>query len=633
MKRASVWLCLLVLVNFVAGAGDSAPARHRVVLEGSGSARFAWALEEGGVETLTAELPGEVDLALGRGCLALASPDRALHWQEISLSAEAGLATELVVPGRQGTRLMGVVTTGNPATFPASVELVGPGQGMAESCGRAVAALDVLRSGVDFHGRFQLGPLPPGRWQLAVTASFHRAEILHITTAAGIPVLDLGEIHLRPASVVAIRVDSPWEDPPFGLVVERGKRKEEQASWRFSEVERIRLEGTDVVVELEPGRYRFILTKPDTALGLSIEKEIHAGESDLVLRPVPITLEGRVVRGGRGVADARVSLFHGGYKTEAVTGALGDYAAALWAAEMYAAEVHPPDTSHEVLLIDLRDAAAGTVVTRDLELRSHELTIVVLGAPSGIPLAAAAVTVWEEGGGRLHATQHLTGEDGGVQVWLKGDMSLRVKASAEGYPEVTRVLGDRIPVSPLVITLEPGVEVVGTVRSPSGVPVPGASVVGGSPSPFNTSCAAQAGGAGEFSVACPSGSVLFAMAPGYSLGWTPAREGEVVLHLGAAQPDSIIRVQTAEGLGARAAAVTVQAADGMWIPYDALARVLLLNGRAGRTDNGGDLNLPVLPSGTYAFYLLTRSGRPFYLGVGVLPAPSPLVFRLPADPS
>ncbi len=609
------------------------PVQSAVVdLPGTGSLRLAW-VRESGTEVLDSGRPGRVELADGHGCLVIAPEAQPVRWQELALPSEAAALAKLLEP-MAGSVVSGVLRTRDLRAYPPLVEASPVGRVIPESCRQGIAALETWREEVDAQARFELGPMAPGTWQVVMSAEFHKRITREVTVGDRAKAIDLGAVELDPVAVLGVRVESQWEEPPFELTLEKGERNATRDSWQYGEATTQQLAGTETEVELDVARYRVGLGKPGTELRLAEEVDLQPGEQELILRPVPFTVEGRVLRGERGVAGAILRVGQAGHQIELTAGSTGDFSIPLWRPAIYLVEVQPPDGTPEGILLDAREGEAGETLERDLQLGRHLLQGVVVAEADGSPLSGADVVVKQEGNMKLFGSSYTTGDDGTFAASIKEGMTkLTVTASARGYLRREIVLVDEVPGSRLVLSLERGVEVQGRVVGPSGAPVAGANVMGSAASPIaEPSCSAVSGADGSFTVTCPAGTVLFAAAPGYALGWAPAREGELTLPVTALQPPSLVAITAPSGEPAEGAAITVQGSTGMWIPFAVLARAQTLNGGAMRAGADGVLAVSTIPPGTWTAHLVMRAGS-MPLGIVVLPAPSLVSLKLPPRPA
>ncbi|GEM_PF-947784 len=597
---------------------------------GTGSARLAW-VRDSDVQLASTSLPGTTDLSRGHGCLVLAVSGQPVQWREVSLPEEASVVAKLLAPN-PGARVGGTVRTRDLWAFTPSVEATLLGARVPDSCLRGLAALGALEAQVDSHGRFELGPLPSGRWRLLFKAQYHKGITKEIAIEGKEGTLETGELDLEPIAVTRVRVESELESPPYALRVEEGERKDEQAPWRFVRPRDLEMDTAQTELELATGTHRFTLTKVGTELGFTAEADLQPGEQELVLRPVPFTIEGRVLRGEHGVADVRLLISRRGQKAEVESGIAGAFTLRLWAPDMYLVEAHPPEGDFEAVLLDAREAKEGEVLKRDILLGSRVLSGIVVGAPEGAPLAAADVAVSQEGGGRRYVSSYEAKDDGSFQIYLKDELSVEVYASARGYLPRTVALGKNPAPSPITISLEKGVEVVGQVVGTAGTPVAGALVIGFSPGPDGKrSCSTESDAAGRFVLTCPTGTVVFAVAAGHTLDWVTASEHEVLLRLGAQGPPSPLTILAADGEPAAGAGLAFQKEDGVWIPFDLVFRALTAMGLPGRTAENGGVSLSFLPPGRYGTFLVARTGV-VPLGVVLLPTSTPSSFKLPRTP-
>lgn len=312
------WRIVLGVLIIISAVVPNLSADPLLLPAGAGPARLAWVRQDR-IELVSVLLPGEVDLAPGHGCLVLAVSGLPVQWRELSLPEEAPIVADLLTPA-PGARVEGAVRTRDLQAFIPTVEAVPLGASISESCSRGIAALGVLQTQVDWHGRFELGSLAAGRWRILFKAQHHREVTKEVEIGGREGTLEIGEIDLAPIAVTRVRVESETESPPYRLRVEEGERSSKQERWRFLRPRDYTMDAVEAEFDFDPGTYRFTLTKPDLDLGLTVEADLRAGEQELVLRPVPLTIEGKVRRGERGIAGARLLVTRGGPTTEVESG-------------------------------------------------------------------------------------------------------------------------------------------------------------------------------------------------------------------------------------------------------------------------------------------------------------------------
>jgi len=571
----------------------------------------------------------EARLEAGEGCLVAVTSGHAPAWRTLSLEEPSELRWHLP-PAITGTLVRGSVIVHDAAATPATVTVAAQEPALPPLCREGLAALGWLVAPVSRHGEYQLGPLPPGTWRLTAHAKDHFPQQRTVSIRFHQGELTLDPFLLEEKGTVAIRVSSRHLAPPYTLAVLRPSSQPLTGRREYVTVNELSLSGEDeVTIELPPGEYRARLAKVGDPNVFLENFRVMPGEQQLILEPEPVTVRGKVLRGERSVAGARLRLSADGEPRELVTDPLGGYEFTLWRRDRHLVEVEDPDGAVEPLFVDSREAEVGSVVHRDLVLSDRVLRGTVVAADSRRPLPEATVVVRTQsaGGRERFFTQRQTDEHGGFTVFLKEDSEVELTAQHPGYLPTTQQLG-KSPPAAVVIALEQGVKARGRVVA-GGAPVPGARVVVPGPHPAAPPAAVTTTDAhGAFQLTVVPGSFLVATAPGFTLAWARAGEGEVTLSLQPPPPPTVLVLRTRGGEPVAGARVSFQTGDGVLIPFSELAAAARLARTRPTTDERRELAVAGLPPGTYHAVLLGAAGL-VPLGVVGIPSPSPVVLPAP----
>lgn len=187
------------------------------------------------------------------------------------------------------------------------------GDSEVDPCEGLLDALEVTRPATERSGRFSLGPLSPGRYQLQAAADGFAAAVRAVVLPPGSPAVDVGKLVLQPVASLAVVVDPKLAamEAPFELGVDLQQENVVLPSEKWRSVRRAEV-GHELAVtfdNLSPGYYRTILSKVGTDLSFVQEVELARGvHQELILRPAPIRISGTVRRRRRGVPGAEVWL-------------------------------------------------------------------------------------------------------------------------------------------------------------------------------------------------------------------------------------------------------------------------------------------------------------------------------------
>lgn len=612
-------LCFgLVFLVFWALSGESDQPRWR----------FAWA-REGYPTTLTDSLSS---LPPGRGCLAAVHQGSAPLWREVTLPND-GPSFSQKLAARPGVRVTGQVVTHDLASYVPEVHLSAREGALPPLCWQALGDLGWTTSSVDRAGAFSLGPLPPGKWELAIKAPFHLPVVVPLEVKAEQSELLLGVLRLAARGYLRVELAGP-QAFDASLEVERIER---QPSGRvsFTKVEQRPVQAGDApTLQLEPGPYRLVLQHPQLGPVAVETTEVHVGEQTPVMKATPIEVEGRVRANDTGVegAELTVALFPE-LTSLCLTEKEGRFQLVVPQPQTYLVEVRLSDGRFEPAFLDLRDASPGERVLRDIEIENRWLSGLVVES-DGQPVSQAKVLY------RLHRQDRAeefsgsvtAGDDGRFSVPLKRGARLSLMVGRNGFLPL-ELSWDHNPPKELTIRLEKGLEVNGRVLGPNGQGVAAAGVtVAQDPfgrSLFTTRC----GEGGAFSLTVPYHSALVAWTPGVGLVWGTAQEA-VTLQLRPAAPASFLTLVTPEKEPLGRALATVISSEGIPIPHWVLAEMERAGRSLAATDDQGRLRITSLPPGSYTLIVRTRDQR-LWSGVVVFPFSGSLTLQpasIPATP-
>lgn len=567
---------------------------------GAEKARLAWA-REGFPLALGERLE---DLPAGSGCLAAWPEGRAPRWGAVDLAKNPEQARELLA-GQAGATVRGTVSSTDLATYVPEVRLKWPSS-VPPLCRQALEALGFAAARVDRGGTFQLGPVPPGRWEVEVTAPYHEPLALSVEVPAGKDEVRLPLVRLAAFGEVRVETVTPLPEGSTLRVVE--VRREEGGRTERREVLRQQLKAADAtVIRVAPGAYLFQVLAEDVLLW-SQRVPVVVGEQAVRVKLSVVRVRGVVRRGESPVPQARLQVAAGEeFKVDVVADAKGGFALTLPQPERYLVEVHLPTGGWQPVLLDVRDALPGEEVSRDLVLAQRWLQGVVRDR-RGSPLLGAKVAfrMQKEDPPQSFAGNLQADGEGRFTVPLEEGVSLELRVGGvPGYLPAS-FFWPASPPEELTVILEEGVEVRGVVvgRGSVGEKAVVAAVqdLFGEPT-FRTRCAPD----GSFQLTVPRGSWLVAWTS-ESLGWALAQP-EVTVPLWPLEEPSRFRLtaENREPLGR--VRVALAAEDGRPIPSWVLTD--LQRGRGARpvTDAGGDLVLAGVPPGGYDLLAQDGSGR------------------------
>jgi len=579
----------------------------------------------------------------GSGCLVVAKDEMVPFTKEIEL-APGQRAEVTVAAWRRGARLVGTVVDDQGRPLGSGVEVraqskADAGESAGESlCDAALARLGFTATAADRAGEFSLGPLGPGRWELEATApGFSPGRRSH-TAEPGEAPITVPPLVLTPISTLEVIVDPARAalEAPFELRLQRERLGVLKKQDRWSTEREVEIGDSlrATIPNLKPGLYRLVLEKADTDLLFAMLIDLPpATTQSAIVRPLPIQLSGTVRQAGRGVPEARVGAVHDGLQRDTTCDEHGAYSLRLWIPTTYLVGVFRAEDSaahHEVL--DLREATEGDTVHFDIDLPASGVEGLVLDREDKSPIASASVILEEHRAaqGSMSRRTVTTDADGRFRFpYVSDDAQAHLEAQAEGYLRTTLPLapleGDRPPV---VLELERGMEVTGSVLGPGGEPVAGATVgccpSGGRFLTVSTSTLPD----GSFVLSTAVGTPLWAYASGYAIGWAAASRDGTRIVLSASDSPLLLRVLDGAGDPVPFAEVGFSTPDGTVIPSGVLDAHAILHGGRMATDRDGRAVVTGLPRGLYQVWLI-RPGSWQPLQLLHTPAASEVALRAP----
>ncbi len=589
-----------------------------------------WAVE--GVESVAVDHldEGEIRVPLnpGVGCLALNRSGMIPILRPVTI--EAGIDVSLTdLEWRPGPIVVGSVVDSQALPLPSLITIAQEARAQSkenETCRAALFALGIHEIRSESTGHFRSAPLPPGRYLVTVEAADHASFEKSVVIPEEIAHHDLGEITLEAVARVEIRIDSAEVDvdPPYELAVEVFLPREikQSESWRRVFEQEVAAD-TTVEVELTPGTHRLTLKKTDSSFSFTTLEELQPGFQHIRLRPEPIFIEGEVTADGLPVENAEVKAMWENTHITASTDSEGEYSLTVWTPAHFGFFVSAPDGGTQFDALDLREAEPGETHELDFDLSRAEISGVVVAAKDQSPIEGCSVVIEhrsKDSGGTRKTTTAADGsfrfegvteaESVNLQAWAKGYLLTKTELNFVGE-DLTGIW----------VELDESNLVHGKVVGPAGEPVANINVGCFAPGMEGDYTAmVETRLDGSFEIDTRAGEVLFAYAPGYSLGWAVALEGEeTVLALQRLPPPTRVRIVGEGGDPAPMLGFSYVTQRGVVIPTSLVFRHSYVNGLSRTTDAEGVIEISSVPPGVYEIY--GGSGgemRP----LGVLPIPS-----------
>lgn len=584
-------------------------------------------------------------LTPGAGCLVVMRPQRAPEVAARRLSAGESMVLRAQSTS-QGVAVNGEVLDPEGIPIAAVVDVRRDGESgagradKADGCEAVLDELGVTRRHTERSGRFSLGPLSPGRYQLHARAEGFRSELRTVVLPPAHAAVELGTLVLQPVASLAVVVDPTQAamEPPFNLALDRQRENVVLMSEEWEAVRRVELDRELELTfgELSPGYYRLTLRKEGTDLGFVHDVELARGvHHQLILRPAPLYIRGTVRRKQRGVPAAQVWLRARDLDITCTSDRQGRYSARAWTPADYAVAVtlegdpSPYPSGH----LDLRAARPGDEVLYDIDLPAAGVQGTVVAAATGEPVEGARVKLVERRTDEnLMSNMSVTTDAEGrfAFPYLTPGAQDHLEVTAEGYlPASASLDSTQKTDQTVVVTLERGTELKGRVHGPAGEPVAGATVACCAATvegPFGNSTRTDA--QGRFTLTVPHGTTVWAVAPGYALGWATAAADELAIRLPALASAPPMRLLNRSRDPVPRAKVTFSTETGLVMPWQALVIHATLNGLPGVSGSDGRLLPTGLAAGVYQAWLLAGNEM-LPLGVVQVPSASEVVVEVP----
>jgi hypothetical protein len=575
----------------------------------------------------------EVDVPVGEGCLVLLRSD-ALPILD-SRVVQGGTPVEMTgLDWQEGARFSGRVVGVDDLPVPAVVRFEAQavvGTEIGETCLAALAELDFFEIHASNTGDFESPPLPPGRYALSIEAPDHaRAEQLLVLVKQDRH--DLGAIELAAMARLEVALDAAEieESPPFELVVKAERPEELKQRDRWQQVFQIEISPDEpATADLHPGRHRLIVRKPNGSLHYMKQLELRPGWQIETLRPEPIHVEGRVTSRQDPVEGAEVKFMFQEVNTSTTSDINGRYAVRLWTPAHYGAIAKEPDGGMRFETLDLEKAERGEVYELDFDLGAATISGRVVSSVDGTPIEGAGLGLKREWGDRAMHHSATANADGSFAFeGIAEADKVTVTADAEGFLRRQQEIAfSGEDVSGIWIELERSPSIRGRVVGPAGEPVAGIAIEG-CPNEIRGQCFARAtsGADGSFKIDVVSGTVLFAKAAGYAIGWTLAVEDEEnVIQLQALSAPTTMRILMPDGEPAAGSRVAFVADTGVSISSFVFFQHTIMNGFENRSGADGSFPVANLPPGVYQVF---TSHEGALLPLGSVPVPSSGVVTL-----
>ena len=508
----------------------------------------------------------------------------------------------------------------------------------SEVCHKALETLGVLRTSTSQNGEFSLGPIMQGPLEISAFLQGHSSETVRLLVSEEYigRIFEVSEIRLQPVATLIAWLDSSEMDRrgPLQVILDRHDLLEFEVNKQWIPAREGRLADDEPLefTDLHPGNYRMRIV--DDEISYKLEVELVPGTSEVTIFPRPVFIEGRVLDGNIGVEDAEVALLDYGTQTSAVTDSEGRYALTSWHLADFGLFVKHPDGPSIADHLDLQDAEFGSTVERDFIFSTAMLEGTVVSKKDGSPIPAAKVSLRieleeEERGVVRGATTDDDGRFSFDRVEEDPTSAVLVTRKDGFLPKTTEPVLTADETTTVWIELEEGQDIQGVVHGPSAEPVAGARVVCCFDSLTGRPLqAASTDAEGRFELSAAPGSVVFASARGYGLGWAAASDADTIITLAALHGGARLRLVSPGGQAIVGARVLATDSGGTTIPSDALSMSLLMNGLPTASGEEGVLSLPVLPAGTYHVGLLDRGGTQ---GGGRILVPSDVVQDVVVD--
>ncbi len=383
------------------------------------------------------------EVPAGEGCLVAVREGRAPALCPLALVGGETVPLEAFAWG-PGVAVVGRVTDPGRAPLAAEVRLEKPGEegrNGPDLCAQAQLEGGISRGVTDDDGRFRLGPVAPGAWELSATADGRESVTVKLALSVEPATADAGTLVLREVAELDLSLDlsRAGEEPPFRLAVSRLNERWMTQSEEWLLVREVEPgDSSPMPLRLDPGSYRLVLSQEDGDLSHVRLIALYPGTNIVVLRPWPIRVFGTVSDADGGVEGAELELVCDDLHVGATTSGDGSYEVRLWTPARCGVSVSDPEGRSDSTGLDLSAAEPGDEVELSVKLPDNVVRGTVVDATTREAIAGARVSLVQvhlgrSGGGRRSATTD--GEGRFDFTGVRGATAERttLEAGAEGY--------------------------------------------------------------------------------------------------------------------------------------------------------------------------------------------------------
>ena len=599
----------------------------------------SWAGEEGAESTVHSFLGDKstVSIPSGLGCIVFSQQESTPFLHQVNLKEGESSHFEKI-DWQDGTVVVGLAidADGLPVRAKVKVKAESPNSILADpNCSKALSAIGFFDVYASSLGHFETMAFPPGRFLLSFEAEGHATIQRVVVVERDYPRFDLGTVEMPAVSHAKIHVNSDEIDeiPPYELLVEleQPKALAQKDRWKMAWEAEIEPD-SPVTIDSSPGLHRLTLTKPDTDLAYSSLAEFTPGYQEYVIHPSPFVLSGTVSLGGEEIEDVEVMLLHENLEYVTRSDQDGGYSLRLWVPADFATMLFVPAGGTHVDHIDLSHAQPGEEINHDFNIPAFSIEGIVVESEDHEPIVGCDIKLTQQSTEKRTTRRAKTAEDGSFRfdaVWDSD--TCQVEAKKDGYlpSEIDVVLAGE-NVRDVWVELEQTLGIHGLVLGPAEEPVGSARVGCCAPNPRTPlpiqSISSQDGG---FVINARPGVVLFAIAAGYSIGWTVTSDREEeTISLGVLPVPTALRILTDEGRPVEGIQLTFVSSEGIVIPYDLVYLHAILNGFDRQTDAEGYFLIGCLRPGIYEILMRGATGE-ISLGTIPLPASGEVAIRVP----
>ena len=499
-------------------------------------------------------------------------------------------------------------------------------------CFLALSESGVISTVTDESGVFSLGPVPAGAHHVTIGSDGHETIRRKLVVSGDAASFDLGDVQLDFVAELILSFDLSEVSEDFPFEIELFRENEEgfyyQEDGWISNTKVVLEDDSSLSFTLAPGLYQAKFSKADSDVFFVDQLLLSPGTNFVTLQPLPIVVYGRVSDVDGPIKDAILEFSCSGNSSRAYSGEFGNFEKTLWTATYCSVFVRTPDGRKHVERIDLTNADFGDDRELPVKVPYNTVAGVVVDADSGDVIPGATVSMVQtllsmEGESTIGTTAD---EYGRFEFrGARGESAVtRVFSVAEGYMPVEKevFVSDRDQSPEVVMELPKARGISGVVTGPGGEPIPGAMVACCALNPMSElSVVMQTAVDGGFTLDAVMGMVVFAVAPGYSIGWSQVRDPDDTLRIALAARSNHVRICAVNEDGDEVPGVIFLLSSPTTgvLPMGLLNLDAALNNQAIRTDSSGCVATSSFPQGTYRTWLSTPAGP---IEIGVVPIPS-----------